>query len=404
VVVWGDNSKGQTNVPVVPNNVKLIAAGGDHCLASVFSPLIEYPVNVTNDLLLVYNTNSTDSATVVNFYLQNRPMVGGANVLGIGVTNSLNYETVSPSDFTNLILAPVRNWLTGNPTKRPQYMILFLNVPDRVAGCASDTNNYPFYCSGGTNVLSPSVSCQLATAVPGWSPFITHINMNGTNDCIGYINKLASFGSNYSPGELIISASAGGYENTNYIIDNIRNGNGHADNYTSDGTVLSPTTNALLGAGVLSSAIFYADGTETITNGVYYNLPHITNAQDIAGYVSWGAHSSLGSAYATNGDIQWTGNSGWWLIKTVESYNGLHIYPGMGYFIQWFSGNAFGGTNYSNTPIGAVSSVNEPGTAGNIDPSIYFGLWASGKNFGICTWNSLDGPYLQAVGDPFVKK
>ena len=30
--------------------------------------------------------------------------------------------------------------------------------------------------------------------VPGIEPFITHINMNGTNDCCGYIAKLESIG------------------------------------------------------------------------------------------------------------------------------------------------------------------------------------------------------------------
>ena len=45
-------------------------------------------INVTNDLLLIYNTNSTDSATVLNWYLAHRPMVSGANVLGIGCTTA----------------------------------------------------------------------------------------------------------------------------------------------------------------------------------------------------------------------------------------------------------------------------------------------------------------------------
>lgn len=40
-------------------------------------------VDVTKDLLLIYNTNSPDSVNVLNYYLQHRPMVSGANVLGI---------------------------------------------------------------------------------------------------------------------------------------------------------------------------------------------------------------------------------------------------------------------------------------------------------------------------------
>ena len=61
--------------------------------------------------------------------------------------------------------------------------------------------------------------------------------------------------------------------------------------------------------------------------------------------------------------IRRTGNSGWWVIETIESYNGQRSYAGLGgLFLRWFSGNAFGGTNYSSTPVGAVSHVDEPGT------------------------------------------
>jgi hypothetical protein len=77
-------------------------------------------------------------------------------------------------------------------------------------------------------------------------------------------------------------------------------------------------------------------------------------------------------------------------------------------FLEWFSSGAFGGTNYSNTPIGAVSNVEEPNTLGASSPQIYFGLWASGKNFAICAWNSRNvspsHQSFQAIGDPFVTK
>src|SRR5665811_1656968 len=79
----------------------------------------------------------------------------------------------------------------------------------------------------------------------------------------------------------------------------------------------------------------------------------------------------------TVGYVQLSGNSGWWIIETVESYNGHRYQDDFGNFTKWFSQNAFGGTNYSNTPIGAVSSVDEPDTLGASNPQIYFGLWAA---------------------------
>ena len=359
-------------------------------------------INVTNDLLLIYNTNSADSAFVKDYYLANRPLVGGANVLGIGYTNATSpgyYETISPTDLTNLVLSPVGAWLANNPTKRPQYVILFLDMPSRVFTDTSfPTNgNYP----RATPI--PSVSVQLRSVAMDWQPLVTHINMNGTNDCIAYINKVAFFGTNNS---LIISASAGGYGNTNYALDNVRHGTGYfgSENYSTFGYYMSDATNGLLTSGISPSAIIYKEGLDTITNGIHYDFPHLTNAMNVAGYMSWGQHSSLGSQYATNAAVQWSGNSSWWIIETFESFNGLRFYDGQGNFVKWFSANAFGGTNYSNAPIGAVSNVDEPTLFGSNDPTLYFSFWAVGKNFAICAWKSRNTDYFQAVGDPFVTK
>ncbi len=156
---------------------------------------------------------------------------------------------------------------------------------------------------------------------------------------------------------------------------------------------------------------------ETYSNGLARVLAnHITVGLNNAGYISYGAHSSLviyytnndgalSSCFATNGFPQWSGNSGWWIIETVESYNGQRLNNAdQSNFIQWFSSIAFGGTNYSNTPVGAVCHVEEPGLSGVNDASIYFGLWAAGKNFAICAWQSRLTPFFQAVGDPFVTK
>ena len=62
------------------------------------------------------------------------------------------------------------------------------------------------------------------------------------------------------------------------------------------------------------------------------------------------------------------------------------------------------GTNYSNTPVGAVTYTDEPDLPGVNSPSIYFGLWESGKSFAICSWASRNTPRFQAAGDPFIIK
>ncbi|HEY9171164.1 MAG TPA: immunoglobulin domain-containing protein, partial [Verrucomicrobiae bacterium] len=397
LVCWGSNSDGQTNVPGWLADVKLLTAGGNQTAASVFSPLAQYPVDVSKDLLLIYNTNSVDSVVVKDYYLAHRPLVSGANALGIGcVTN----ETVTPSEFTNQVTAPISVWLQCNPAKRPQYMILFLGIPSRV-----NTNNaYGVYDQSST-ARSPSVSYQLHTNWAGWRPFITHINMNGTNDCIGYINKLAAFGTS---GQVVISASASNYANTNWIVDNVRHCVGYEPSYANSGSKLSVVTNALLDVGVATNMITYLDGLEWrepdgLGGWIYHNQAHITNAPNVAGYISWGFHSSLTSTYASV--LQWTGNSGWWIIETIESYNGVRrLYGGNGIFLQWFAPSAFGGNGYSNIPVGGVTHVDEPGAGGVNDGALYFSYWVQGKRFGTCAWASRNTIYFQAVGDPCVKR
>src|SRR5205814_1080838 len=130
---------------------------------------------VTKDLLLIYNTNSPNSASsnVFAYYTNNRPMVSAANVLPIGCTN---YELIDLATFTNTVLAPISNWLATNPTKRPHYLILFPDIPSRVW---SSTN------AGG--VPLKSVQYGISTSIVGIQPFVTSINMglfDTTNDCM----------------------------------------------------------------------------------------------------------------------------------------------------------------------------------------------------------------------------
>ena len=427
VRAWGTNNCGQSSVLAWLGGTngsgvkytgftgqtfaKSIAAGKYHSVALQFSPLVQYyPMTAANDLLLVYSTNSntTYSSAIMNYYLTNRPMAATANTLAINCTTN---EIFLPADYTNIFAAQVQTWLAANPTKRPQYVILFPEIPSRVNYDIVDFINSSA-CPANTN-QQPSVQYQLAMRCQaGWTPFVTSINMNNSNDCIAYVNKLAMIGKSTSAGTLLLSASAGGYTNTNYYLDDIRYGGippYEWDNYSNavDGNVVSYAIGGLLQNGVSSNSILFLDGLEINTNGIPQNLPHITNGTNVAGYMSWGVHSSLGNGYATNATpprVTWSGNSGWYIMGTVESVNGQRYQGGQGDFVQWFSSGAFGGTSYANTPVGAVTHVEEPCLTGIENSQIYFGSWAAGYNFGICAWNSRNTPYFQAVGDPLVKK
>jgi hypothetical protein len=231
------------------------------------------------------------------------------------------------------------------------------------------------------------------------------LNIHDTNGCRAYIDKLEYFGTNFSPGKLIISASASGYANTNYYFDDTRGDH-------SPGTI---STASAAKTGVLNvnpnASVVYSNIVDTGDFGTFL-LGHITNGVNVAGYLCWGAHSSLGSVYSDPSNVRcvrWSGNSGWWIIATVESYNGqwTNNCADMGNVSRWFSNNAFSGTNYSNMPIGAVSHTDEPGDL-SVSADQYFGLWEMRKNFAICSWVShivsTPHPYFQVVGDPFITK
>jgi len=116
-----------------------------------------------------------------------------------------------------------------------------------------------------------------------------------------------------------------------------------------------------------------------------------------------------------DGTVQFFGQSQWYIMSTIDSYSGERI-SGQAGFLTWFASNSFslGGTNYSNTPVGAVSYVDEPFyPAGHVDPSVYYGGWAEGQTFAISAWSAqaqaFGGPAwqvleFQAIGDPFVRK
>ncbi len=350
VVAWGSNTSGQTNVPNGLLGVKSVAAGGSHAVSALFSPFVQYPVNVTNDVLLIYNTTSLDSSNVCAYYLQHRPMVSGANVLGI--TCPTDRFSFFPYEYTNQLATPVQAWLAANPTKRPQYVILFLGIPWRV-----NTNALAQYDQGNW-ASRESVQYQLnAWCAPGWHPFVTAINMRdndtnqpATNACIAYINKLAALGTNTQPVKIILSARAKGYSNTNFVFDDVRYTTNWKwcpqDCYPGVDSGMPTAVSALANMSRPDVGTTYAGGSEdgSLPPTSPPQPPHITSAVNVAGYMTWGEHSLLSPVYATDGVLRWQGDSDWYLIETAESYNGQPWGGGQGDFFQWFSINAFGGT------------------------------------------------------------
>jgi hypothetical protein len=218
--------------------------------------------------------------------------------------------------------------------------------------------------------------------------------VGGTNDCIAYIAKIASFASNWPSGTIFISASKSNYGNTSWYFDG-----GYSP---GAGVYTSFATQAALG---VSNAL----SSPSIT---YTTNTHILQATNVAGYWSGGTDSGLGgpnNSFATNGQVTFSGSSGWFIMATVDSFNGERE-TGQAGFLTWFATNAFLGTNYSTTPIGAVTHVDEPYTDGEENTYVYYRDWAVGRPFGITAWHALfsNGNYnfkeCAVVGDPFTMK
>ena len=79
-------------------------------------------------------------------------------------------------------------------------------------------------------------------------------------------------------------------------------------------------------------------------------------------------------------------------------------------YISWFSSNSFSFgnfNNYTNTPVGAVVHVFEPGPYVE-NRYVYFGNWAAGSSFVVSAWDAfLANPVhyeCAAIGDPFTMK
>jgi hypothetical protein len=203
---------------------------------------------------------------------------------------------------------------------------------------------------------------------------------DGTNDCIAFIEKLTSMANSNPPGTLYISASAGGYGNTNWYFDE--------EGWGWDLGLIAVITNADPFAVVYESNVY----------GEYSPL-----ATNVAGYRVAGWDGGMAQGFATNGDVKFFGNSDWFIMSTVDSFNGQRATGQSGY-LTWFATNAFGGTNYAHTPVGAITHVDEPG--GDYDDvESYYGNWAAGRSFGSSAWSGIGyEDKFQAVGDPFVKK
>ena len=218
---------------------------------------------------------------------------------------------------------------------------------------------------------------------PGYTALYTSLDMGSVPATKAYIDKLKNmYNLMPSPGA-VISAKNAGKAGKSYYFEEV---GGYLGAHVAD-----VATQELLAFNPQASVDFRPQ------NGTW-----ITVATDVLGFLTWGNNGGRGGDYANDGSIRFSGNSGWYPIQTVESYNGQRS-TYQGNFVDWFSQNAFGSVNYEYTPVGAVTHVEEPYLA-RINSNEYFRCWDEGQLFIDCAWMSRRVAFMMAVGDPWVTK
>jgi hypothetical protein len=407
-------------------------------------------------VLVLYNADSygaadgCDSTDLMSYYKNNRPGMANATYLGIsaaaldaiyhnlsvnGITsipdNEPDYDgTIANQDPQKSMRISAANWRVCLDIG--QYVASWIenNCPTiryvvGLAGLPSRSDDY--WCSddayGGFSVsYSIYQNCLATTHGTGYAggtdrfsvaeygaPLVAWLDCGTYAATRAYINKeisTANAGGLQSDG-ITISGNAAGVGGSTWVLDDA-----HHD-YQTD-----LYQDYLVGPGSrfdFSDAL-YADqvnGTITVSADDYTihwpnSQPAITNVANPTAYTSWGVHSgTLTSNWPDNGQVTFTGNAGWWIGTSVESYNGVYG-DDMGDPTKVFAAMAFGGTNYSNTPICWVGSTAEPGGkwSGN---SAYFDRWAKGSSPLEAAWSSItyapgsSTAYILAVTDVFLQ-
>jgi hypothetical protein len=344
-------------------------------------------------VLILYNSDVAESGTLKDYYLANRPGMATANVLGL--TGLADATSVSSSNVTTLILDPVYDWLVANEAAKPiRYIVAMRGVPSRQG--ASGSVGYMLYdllnargyresedgYKGGESRFCRA-QYQGATCLPTW------IDMGSYAASTAYIDKLAAAVAGLQADGVTIDGSVAGVAGDQWLFDEKRSLTSYSDQYADDAA-------QVVVEGIDAGDVIYQSNKLG---------PAIATAVDLLFSGGWGFY-----AWGENlpDDVTFSGLAGWWLMNAVQSYGG--IYEGYGGTWDYmpdpteiFAADAFGGADYSNTPVGYVGFTAEPYLSG-VQTRHYPGRWARGWTFAEAAWVGRNSPHMLAVGDPLVTR
>jgi hypothetical protein len=356
----------------------------------------------TSRVLLVYNTSSKDGLAVADYYKANRPGMSGVDTLALTADTT---EKTTSANMISQIRAPIYNFIANSPYPK-YYVVMCRGLASRVwdndAAVASvdyligrsdpslaNPVGAEYQQGGGVNYYNRSFAPGSYAGTP---ILVTRMDMGSLQATKAYIQKIKTMYEAMSSPSVIVSADSAGLGGSNYLMDEVRN-----PAYSS----LFPIslTNSDLAKPSYSNVSL---ARRLYIFGIAGTNAHLARGADVLGYESWGVNGGMPSTYPNDRSVVFTGKSNWYLVKTVESWNGI-IASGQGNFEQWFSATTGGGWHYARTPIGMACHTDEPFVSG-IEGSMYMCNWEAGLLFSECAWSSRKTKYFMAVGDPLVKR
>lgn len=402
----------------------------------------KYSPDPSEHLLIVYNRFSNDSTEVKDYYIENRPGFENANVLGVSFATNVfcgetyegegatcpesNAEQASRAEFESRIMRPILDWLADNPEKNIHHIVLMYGLPTRVvkeggargmfgtgyhAGISAQhvlsramIRGASLYDSVGgsefdnNNTYNGVRTLFTPALYPATPAIVTQLHMGSVEATKAYIDKIADVYNEMSDPNVVVSGTDAGIAGDTYYFDYANIGNSNITNSLQNA----------FDAGVQSydEAVLEENPSADVVHRGFDDSP-IRSFDDVLGYFGFGQHAGMGRNWS--GNLSFRGRSGWYIMSSGESFNGLLFPAGSDtgryqeHFPRWFRQDAFGGSGYANTPIGASVTVSEPGIGGLVE-SEFFTCWEQGELLIDCGWAGKGSSATMLVGDPYVTK
>ncbi len=360
--------------------------------------------NVGNYVLVLYNADSAASTDLKDYYLglgnylgQGRPGMTGAVCLGIsgealglgvgalaniGANGRASWSAADPS-ICEAIAQYVSNYVETSSLPI-RYVVGLCGLP------SGDGIRYSTESSVPYQITSAVATYRGKAIYDGQDPFnvaeyggplVAWLDCGSYEATKAFINKeiVTADASGLQGDGITISGNAAGVGGTQWVFDD--------QSDTNYGSYFTTFPGDLEADGVSSDDITYNPDRPPP-----YSV--IETAVSPAAYGSWGTHSGVltgepTTAWPSNGQVTFTGNAGWWVGMSVESFNGMYGET-MGDPSKVFAATAFGsGSNgiaeYANTPVCFVGSTAEPYLAG-VEGAAYFDRWVKG-------WSTLEAAW-----------